>query len=204
MTRLTWAALAAAVPVALIALTDAVTHGLTGEFSVFADGGPAWAFYVAGVTHGLLYALLTAVLVVNGSRIDAGRGAVRWVRRVLIALLALLAVSFLLDTAIRFDDAPAWLLGLTTAGFVVGFPVSTVLGILLLRRPEMRLPAVLLTATGGGLALTLLLGAVGSDFAHPGYAEVLQFFGVALLGRAASPAREASPSSARYSFVTGE
>ena len=65
MNRLTWATLAAAVPVALIALNDAVTHGLTGEYSVFADGGPAWAYYVATVTHGLLYALLIVVLVAN-------------------------------------------------------------------------------------------------------------------------------------------
>ncbi|GAA1652886.1 hypothetical protein [Georgenia ruanii] len=204
MTRLTRAALAAATAVALIALTDAVTHGLTGEFSVFADGGPAWAYYVSTVAHGLLYALLTAVLVVNGHRIDDGRGAVRWVRRVLVALLVMLAVPFLLGVVVTTEDAPAWLLGLTTAGFVASFPVSTVLGILLLRRPGRRLPAVLLAAVGGGLVLTLLLGALGSDFAHPAYAEVLQFFGVALLGRAVSPAREASPSSGRYSFVTGE
>jgi hypothetical protein len=190
MNRLTWATLAAATAVALIALTDAVTHGLTGNYSVFAEGGPAWAYYGSSAVHGVLYALLTAVLVVNGHRIDAGRGAVRWVRRVLVALLAVLAFSFLLDAVVRFD-APAWLQGFTTVGFVLGFPVSTVLGVLLLRRPGMRLPAVLLTAVGGGLVLALLLAAVGSDFAHPAYAEALQFFGVTLLGRAASTTPEA-------------
>ncbi|MFD1506646.1 hypothetical protein FE374_15330 [Georgenia yuyongxinii] len=202
MTRLTWAALVAATAVAVIALTDAITHGLTGEFSVFADGGPAWAEYVANATHGLLYALLVAVLVVHARRIDGGRAAVRWVRRVLIALLAMLAVPFLLGLAVP-GDGPAWLLGLTTAGFVLGFPVSTVLGVLLLRRTGMRLPAVLLTAVGAGLALALLLAAIGSDFAHPAYAEALQFFGVALLGRTA-PTPAVAPSRARDSVVAGE
>jgi hypothetical protein len=181
MNRLTWAALAAATTVAAIALTDAVTHGLTGDFSVFADGGPVWAYYVATATHGILYALLIAVLVVEGRRIDDGRRSVRWVRRVLVVLLAVMAVSFLLGVAVR-TDPPGWLLALTTAGFVLSFPVSGLLGILLLRTGGRRLPAVLLTAVLGGLALTLVLAALGSDFAHPAYAEALQFFGVALLG----------------------
>jgi len=181
MNRLTWAALAAATAVAAIALTDAVTHGLTGEYSVFAEGGPALAYNASTAVHGILYALLVAVLVVERRRIDNDRRAVRRVRRVLVVLLAVLAVSFLLGMVVR-TEPPGWLMALTTAGFVLGFPVSGVLGILLLRSPGRRLPAVLLTAVLGGLALTLLLAALGSDFAHPAYAEALQFFGVALLG----------------------
>jgi hypothetical protein len=181
MNRLIWAALVAATAVAAIALTDAVTHGLTGEFSMFADGGPEWAYNASTAVHGILYALLVAVLVVEGRRIDDGRRSVRWVRRVLVVLLAVMAVSFLLGVAVR-TDPPGWLLALTTAGFVLSFPVSGVLGILLLRSPGRLLPAVLLTAVLGGLGLTLLLAALGSDFAHPAYAEALQFFGVALLG----------------------
>ncbi|MPV38994.1 hypothetical protein [Georgenia subflava] len=185
MNRLTLAALAAAATVSAVALTDAVTHGLTGRPSVFTDGGPDWAYYVATVSHGVLFALLAAVLVRDAARIDVGRSAVRWTRRLLVVLLVMLAVPFVVGIVVRIDDAPQLLGALGTAAFVLAFPVSAVLGILLLRRPEMRPGAALLAGVAVAFVLTFGLGALGSDWAHPAYPEVLMYLGVALLGRTA-------------------
>nr|KEP23853.1 hypothetical protein DA06_04065 [Georgenia sp. SUBG003] len=195
MNRLTWAALAAATVVAAIALTDAVTHGLTGSYSAFTESGTGWAYYSSTAAHGLIYALLAAVLAAHAEHIDTGRRAVRRVRRALIGVLAVQAVAFLLGVAVSADDLPTWVSGMTGVAFLLNFPVSALLGILLLRTPGRRLPALLLTAVLGGLALTVVLGALGSDFAHPAYAEVPQFFGVALLGRAAHRHRSPAPAS---------
>ena len=187
MNKLALAAPAAATVVAAIALGDAATYALTGQYSVFAEGGPRWATTPGDLAHGLLYAVLIAVLITRRAQIDAGSRARRWTRRILVALLAPLAVTFLVGLVLRPDAAPA-LSAVSGAAFLLSFPATATLGIMLARVPGMRLPATLMITVLGGLALTILLAVLGSRWAHPGYAEALQFFGIALLARLPWPA----------------
>lgn len=179
MSRLAWLALVASVAASAIALTDAVSVGLTGSSSVF--GGPLSV--VSTLVHGLMYASLAAVLLVEADAIDAGHASTRWLRRALVVSYVPLAVLFLAGTVTMTAEPPPALGAVTTAAFLASFPLSAALGITLLTRRTLRVPAVLLALVPAGLIAVSVLGAAGSRWAHPACAEVLQYLGVALLGR---------------------
>ncbi|MDP9434411.1 MAG: hypothetical protein M3P93_04130 [Actinomycetota bacterium] len=171
----------------------ALTTGLAlADATVRATGGtPAWddvtgaAPAVAGAmsVHALTYALFATVLVVAASPIDAGRRSVRIVRRLLAGSLAVLAGGFASLTAIHSAraTAPVAVEAVTGISFVLTFVLAAALGVALLRRPATRLPAALLVSIPALVALTAGLAAVGSDWAHPAYAEAALYLGLAAL-----------------------
>lgn len=188
-------AAAAAVATSAIALYDAAHHGVTGRYSQFSDDStmPALA-EVGGVIHGLNYTALTVILVLLARA--ATTRAQRWLARLLAAAIGVLAVSFLII------DPIAAATGLTAAveafsivtgiAFLLMFLLAFLLGLALRRRAELRVPAILLIGIGPVVLLTVLVGALGSDFAHPAYAETLVNLAVVML---ALPSNETQPTS---------
>jgi hypothetical protein len=131
--------------------------------------------------HGLTYALRAAALVHCATRIDAGRAAVRWLRRIAVVDLVLLAVPFLYSAATGAVGGDGLLGAVLGFAFLALFPLAVALGAVLAARRETRhRPGWLLLATLPLIGVTALLGAVG--WAHPGYAETLVYLGLALLG----------------------
>jgi hypothetical protein len=186
-------AIAGAAATSSIALYDAVHHGLTGRYSVFSSDSDLPGVELAGsLVHGFTYAALATVLLVQ-SRITSNSQAYRWMCRLLSADFVVLAAVFLIGepiaaaTGISIDATPAGPIagGIT---FLLMFLLSFALGFTILRRPERRTSAVILLAIGPVLLLTVTAAALGSEFAHPAYAETLVHFGVALLALPASAA----------------
>jgi len=195
MSKLFTLAVVGAAATSGIALFDALHHGLTGRYSVFSTDTelPAVAF-AGSLVHGFTYTALGAVLLVQSKASDGGP-AYRWLCRLLCAVFAVLAAVFLVGEPIRI--ATGFSIDTNPVGAVIGnltfllmFAFGFALGLTLLRRPERRPSATLLIAVGPVLALTVVGGALGSDFAHPAYAETLINVGVALL---ALPNRVARP-----------
>ena len=83
-----------------IALGDAVTHGLTGQSSVFAgdSGATAWS-EIGGLVHGLTYAALGWVLVGERDRFATANRFARVLRLVLIPTFDVMAVAFVMGGA---------------------------------------------------------------------------------------------------------
>ena len=103
-------ALAAATMLSGVAVYDAIRAGLTGRPSGFSDEyGLTPMMIIGGLVHGLTYAALVAVLVVNRQRIDAGAAVRRWIRRLLVLDLGLMAVMFLVGTAFPSRHGARWL-----------------------------------------------------------------------------------------------
>jgi len=99
--------------------------------------------------------------------------------------LAVMAGFFTLGSSVQTvtqAEPPAVLEGIGSGVFLAMFLLAIALGVATLRTPGVRTSSLLLTALVPVIALTVLLGVLGSDFAHPGYAETLVNFGVALLG----------------------
>jgi hypothetical protein len=189
-------ALAGAAGVAVIGLVDAVTHGLTGSYSVFADdyGRSGWQV-VGSLVHALMYAAIAWVLRSSGDRIDAGSRSRRVVRLALVVASVVNAVFFgVVDPALwalGVDEPPAWLAAAVapiTLVFGLTFLLAFALGITLRRVPGQRRAALLLMSIGPVLALTVLVSVVGgplAGFAHPTYTETVTNVGLALTGLAA-------------------
>lgn len=189
-----------------IALGDAVTHGLTGQSSVFASdsGATAWAV-IGGLIHGLTYAALCWVLVGERDRFATANRFARALRRVLIFTFAVMAVAFVVAGPILTmtggsaeSPALATFEVFGTAVFLVMILASLLLGLALLRNHSGGVGARLLAAITPVLAITVLLGFIAPDWTHPGYVETLIHFGVALLGvgvadRPVGPAPSATP-----------
>jgi hypothetical protein len=136
--------------------------------------------------HGLTYALRAAALVHCATRIDAGRAAVRWLRRIAVVDLVLLAVPFLYSAATGAVGGDGLLGAVLGFAFLALFPLAVALGAVLAARPATRgLPAWVLLATLPLLGLTVLANAVG--WAHPGYAETSVYLGLAPLAAAPQP-----------------
>lgn len=173
-------AVGAAAISSIVALTDAMSVGMTGHSSVFITG-PAWIQHAAVGAHGVMFALFALLLAQFAGPIDNGRRNRRWSRRVLEAVFVVLAVPYLVGIVVPLDQAPAFVTVPVTIAFVAGFPVSAVLGLLLLRAPGLRLPAIVLTAGIGAFVVVVLLGVLAPEWAHPGYVEVPQYVGIALL-----------------------
>ena len=201
-TTLPRSAVAGAVLTSAIALGDAGWQATSNEPPPWTPGeGIEWVARAGDAAHGVTYALLAAALVHCAARIDAGRAAVRWLRRILAVDLGVLAVPFLVSaaTGALAGDSPVG--AVTGVGFLALFPLAIALGVVLDARSATRhLPAWVLTATLPVIGLTALLGAVG--WAHPGYAETTIYLGLALLAALTRPAvarPAAEPALARMS-----
>jgi hypothetical protein len=180
-------ALVGAAATSSIALSDAITQGVTGHNSIFADtSGVKVAIVFGGLVHGLTYAALAWVLVKEGPAIDAVNRAARVLRRVLMTCLASLSVGFVVIEPLRsLFDPPAlrtpW--GVVASLAFAGMLLSALaLGPVLLRQPAMRLGARLLSLMVPLFGVTLLVGMAAPNWGHPAYLETCLNFGVALLG----------------------
>lgn len=186
-TTLARSAVAGAVLTSAIALGDAVWQATSDEPAPWTPGeGIEWVARAGDAAHGVTYALLAAALVHCAARIDAGRAAVRWLRRILAVDLALLAVPFLFSaaTGVLGGDSPVG--AVMGVAFLALFPLAIGLGLVMVARPATRhLPAWVLTATLPVIGLTALLAAVG--WGHPGYAETTIYLGLALLAALTPP-----------------
>lgn len=176
-----------------IALYDAMTRGLTGRDSAFADTyGLTWTLVLGNVVHGLAYAAFAGLLVAAGRHIDRVGRAARHVRRVLVGVFAVMAVMFLVafPFLVGREGGVYTIIGsLGGIMFLAMFVSVTALGLLTVRRSELRPGAVLLASVPVVLGLTFALAAVAPGFAHPAYAETILGFGVALLGLRLQPQR---------------
>ena len=193
---LTALALIGAAGISAIALTDAVTVALTGEPSFASDeNGASAPFVLSGLVHVGAYVTFAVVLHRWRAQIDDASRFRRAVRVVLTATFATLAITLLIGTGVSVatGEVPENAVYGAVAGiaFLLMFVASLALGISLLRRRELRLAAWTLTGILAALGLTIMLGAMGSPWAHPAYIEVLAAFGLAFVAHAPRPAQYA-------------
>jgi hypothetical protein len=191
------AALVAALGLSAVALADAVSHGITGDGSVFSDEGQVpWIRSVGAVVHGLAYAGGVWALHAERRRLEANRMATAF-RWLLVAALAALAAGFGLVAPFAPDGLPpapdAVFAAVVGTAFGLQFVAATGLGLSLLRHPETGVGSRVLQAVLPVLALTALLAAVAPAWAHPAYLEATTIVGVALLGTAARPGSGPTP-----------
>lgn len=186
-------ALAGAAGLSAIALFDAVTHGLTGQWSVFADDSPVpWLQRVGDVIHGLAYLGALWVLYAERRHVLAGRVA-RVLGWVLAASFAVLAATFLVVSPLSWlglDGLMGALSGVVGVAFLVQLLAGMALGLTLWRRPATAPGNRVLAAALPAVLVTVALGFVAADWAHPAYVETCVIVGTALLGAAARPAAE--------------
>ena len=179
MIQLARAALGAAVAASVLSIADAVVRATSDEPPAWdPEGGVTWAIVAMNVLLAVTFVLLAAALVRAASEIDEGRTGRRWVRRILAVDLVLLAAGGLASSVAGAD-----FLGMVAGFAFLGmFVFGTALGALLLRRPELRVPAGLMVSTVPVIGLTFLLNAVAPGWGHPAYAETVLYVGIALLG----------------------
>lgn len=182
-------ALAGATALSLIALNDAVTHGLTGHYSVFADDSGRPGFIAFGqLLHGMAYVGFAAVLVRERRRFAQANAVARATRWVVLVSLAALAVVFLVGpAAIVLGSAQSDVLedalgGAAGVGFVGMLLGSLVLGLALRRSRTLGVGARVLQLMIPAAIFTALIAAIAVDWAHPAYVETVSGFGLALLG----------------------
>ncbi|KAB7744126.1 hypothetical protein GA707_11795 [Nostocoides sp. F2B08] len=201
----TIAALGGAAALSAIALSDAVTFALTGQHTRFSDDfGVNPAFVLGGIIHSLAYLAFAGVLWSRRSQVDGGSGFRRAVRRILTGALLFLAVGMSVHAVLSVasgevnDDAVfGAVAGIALLLMIVG---SVTLGLSLMRRRDMRLAAWTLSGILPAIGLTIVLGATGSPWAHPAYAEALVSFGLAFIGLA--PQREPIESTRREATLS--
>lgn len=183
MTRTGKAAMAVAILASALSVLDAVSGGITGgAVDVWDDNsGQRWVIVAVDVLLVALFALLTAVLVQQADRLDGASRVVRWIRRTLLADLAVLAGVFVVGTVLVHYPGPVE--AVAGIAFVLMFPLGAVLGVCLVRRPGLRLPAVLLVASAALIPLAMLADSLAPGWGHPGYAEAALYIGLALLAR---------------------
>ena len=200
------AALIGAVATSGIALIDAVTHGLTGHSSAFADdSGLPVVTALGGVAHGLTYLALGFVLLREADRFLAANRVARAARWVVLASLALLGPAFLfVAPVLTLTDVGEGVLlrvwggmaGVAFFGMILG---ALVLGLALHRERTVGVGARVLSMMVPVLGLTLLLAWAAPAWAHPAYLETTLHFGIALIGVTATrpaPAPQRSASAA--------
>lgn len=175
-----------------IALFDAVTHGLTGQSSAFADDSAHQGIATfGGVVHGVAYVALAVVLLreraLFTSRLTIG------LRYLLLGAFAIFSVLFLIATPLVYlttgraalpeDHALSGVLGLVaTAAFLAMLLGGTILGLTQVRRASLGLGGRVLIALAPVLGVTVLLGVLAPDWTHPGYLETTLNLGVSLIG----------------------
>ena len=182
-------ALLGAAGTSAIALSDAVTHGLTGHYSVFADtSGNAPVQALGDLVHGLTYLALSLVLVREATRFAALNRVARGCRWVVLVSLATLAPGFVLVApvlAITGIDAGTpyaiWggIAGVAFIGMILG---SLVLGLALLPSRALGVGARVLALMLPVAGLTALIAWLAPAWAHPAYLETTLHFGLATLG----------------------
>ncbi len=179
MNRLTSATLAIAAVASATAVCGSVYTGTTGHETPWNDSGVPWVIASVGALLAVLYGLLAATLLRAGNAIDTGRRSVRVVRVALAGDLAVLAGVFAIGLSrATLDGALAAVAGVA---FVLAFLLGSVLGGLLLRRPELRTPARLMLAPLALIPLTFLIAIPLPHWADPAYAEAALYVGLALL-----------------------
>jgi peptidoglycan/LPS O-acetylase OafA/YrhL len=190
MMQLERSALGAAVVLSLVSIGDAVLRATSDVVPPWDDEfGTTWVVVATNLAMAATFALLAAVLVRNAQRIDEGSGVVRWVRRLLAVDLAVLAGGYLVVSMIDTEAAGA-VAGIT---FLAMFVLGAVLGGTLLRRPEVRVPAVLMVSVVPVIALSFAAEALAPGWGHPGYAETALYMGIALLGLTAAGRAVSTP-----------
>lgn len=180
-------ALVGATATSAIALSDAMTHGLTGEYSVFSDESTMpWVMAASEAVHGLTYVALIGVLVAERHRLDAVNRGARVARWVLLAALGVLAIVFLALSPVRGALREWGLIAPVEAAAGISFAAmflgGIALGVALWRRAEFRLESRLLVGIVAALGLVFLLVWIAPGFAHPAYMETMLHFGLATTG----------------------
>lgn len=182
-------ALVGAVVTSAIALTDAVTYGITGDYSAFSDESdlPVVAA-LGGLAHGFAYLAFGLVLLREADRFTAINRVARGARWVVLSSLALLAAGFVLVAPIlafrEVDEGAMYTIwgGVAGVGFLGMILGSLVLGLALLRNRSLGIGARVLSLMVPVLGVTVLLAWLAPDWAHPAYLEATLHFGLALLG----------------------
>jgi hypothetical protein len=182
-------ALVGSLGLSAIALGDAVTHGVTGHYSVFADDSGHDVLIVLGeVVHGLAYVGLALVLRDAAAAFCSYGRILRGTRRLLIAAFALLAPCMLLLGPLvgltGREDGPLAAADsvVATTAFMAMLVGTLALAIGVLRRNELGLGGQVLRLMLPVALATAGLGFVAQDWAHPGYLETTVNLGVALIG----------------------
>ena len=186
-------ALLGAAGTSAMALSDAVTHGLTGHYSVFADtSGNAPVQALGDLVHGLTYLALCVVLVREAGRFAAVNRVARGCRWVVLVSLATLASGFVLVAPVlAFTGTDAgtpsaiWggIAGVAFVGMILG---SLVLGLALLPSRALGVGARVLALMLPVAGLTALIAWLAPGWAHPAYLETTLHFGLATLGLGAA------------------
>jgi hypothetical protein len=182
-------ALAGAAATSAIALFDAATHGLTGRYSAFSEESDLQTLAAAGsLVHGLTYLALAVVLVREAGRFHSTNFLARGSRWLVLGSLAVLALGFtlvapLLTLAVAEDGPVSDTFGLVAGPAFLGMVLgSLLLGLTVLRTRWLgtggRVLAWMLPAFG----MTLLLGWLAPEWAHPAYLETTLHLGLALVG----------------------
>jgi hypothetical protein len=179
-----------------IALSDAILHGLTGRNSIFSDGSghPFW-IVAGGLVHGLTYGALTWVLIRERPRFHQANRVARALRYLLAGSLVALATGFIAVAPIvvmakvppssPLGTAWVWLASIAFAGMILS---SLLLGIAVLRTNPFGYGGRILGLLIVVVPITVVLGFVAPQWAHPAYVETTIHFGVALLGAPAAVA----------------
>jgi len=175
--------LGAAVALSVLSIGDAILRATTEAVPPWDDeGGTTWGTVTVGVLMAVTFGLLAAVLIRNATWIDRGSAPRRWIRRVLVADMAVLTAGSVMAPVV--DSA---VIG-ASAGFtfLLMFVVGAALGVALLRRTDSRIPALLMASSVPVLGMTFALEALATGWGHPGYAETALYLGIALLGLTAA------------------
>ena len=190
MMQLERTALGAAVVLSVVSIGDAIIRASSDAVAPWDDElGTPWVVLATNLMMAATFVLLAAVLIRNGERIDEGSRAVRWVRRLLAVDLGVLASGFVFVNVLEAEFFGA-VAGVT---FLAMFVLGAVLGGMLLRRPDVRVPAVLMAAVVPLIALTFAVDALAPGWGHPGYAETALYLGIALLGLSSAGAASSAP-----------
>ena len=190
MRQLEKAALGAAVVLSVVSIGDAVLRATSDVVPPWDDeSGVRWVVTAFGVLMAATFGLMAAVLVRNADRIDEGRGSRRWTRRLLAVDLGFLAAGYLVVSVVDADAAGA----VAGVAFLAMFVLGVAFGAVLLRRPDVRVPALLMVSVVPVIGLTFALEALAPGWGHPGYAETVLYLGIALLGTQLADERAGSP-----------
>lgn len=188
-----WAALAANLGLAAIALNDAVTHALTGQYSLAAGtSGNTAAIAVSTVVHGLAYLGIVVVLWREAAAFRAANRFARVLRPILLVAFGFMALSMLAVETWRpksTDESEGLAAGWELVGTVVFMVMllgSCLLGLALLRTNPLGIGGRVLLGVLPAVGLVVLLSAAAPEWAHPGYVEFVQGVGMSLLGAGAA------------------
>ena len=196
MTRIGWAALVAAILASAYSIAEAIAAPITGHPVIDQESGPNPALTIVGALLISTFTLGVAVLWEQAERIDAGSSFRRWVRRLLQAALAALALISgigIVAERIAPDGLVSTMDGAGSIPFLSMFVLGATLGFSLIRRSQLRAAAYCLASVAALIPLTVLTGILLPGWAHAAYAETALYIGIALLARTPQPDRSAGP-----------